>query len=320
MIDAILPPGRALKAALVVVVPVAIACTVGGWLVGPLAVVGIALGATGSIQAAVADIDLRAKAAVVGVLALLAAAGVRAAETPVVVAVLVAVAGLAQWPVNARAAGVAVFWPALPPLVASTGLTDPWSVAIWLAVGGALMLGMVVVLRAVRPTAGVPAGVAARHAVATGAAAGLATYLMLTLEVAHGYWLVLTLVLALRPQRGETGREAVDRVVGTLLGIVIGVAVVVLLPLEVALALVVAFLVITVGWALAGDRRRQNVFVTPVILILGSAGIAGSTVELAAERIVFVGVGAAMAVAMAAALHRLDAAGEGASVSSAGDA
>lgn len=307
MIDQLLPPARALQAALLVVVPVSLACAIGGWLSGPLAVAGIALGVTGAVQGAVSDADVRWKVLVVGVLALLGAAGVWAADHPAVLALVVAVAGVAEWPVNRHSAGMAVLWPALPPLAASTGVSDAWGFALWLALGGALIIVLGAAMKASRPVPGVANAVAARHAVATGAAAGLASYVTTAMGLSHGYWLVLTLALVLRPQRGESGGEAADRVVGTLLGVAVGIGVVVLLPLVVSLILVVAFLVLTVGWALAGNRRRQSAFVTPVVLILGSGGVAGTTVGLAVERLLFTAVGAAVAVGLAVLLHRLDA-------------
>jgi len=306
MIDLLLPPGRALRAALVVVVPVALVCALGGWLSGPLAVAGIALGVTGAVQAAVSDASVWWKVLVVGGLGLLGAAGVWTADRPLVLALVVALAGLAEWPVNRRSAGMAVLWPALPPLAASTGVQDAWGLALWLVLGGALIIGLATVMRAGRPVHGVTNAVAARHAVATGVAAGLASYGTAVLELSHGYWLVLTLALVLRPQQGESGSQAVDRVVGTLLGVVVGIGVVVLLPLVVSLILVVAFLVLTIGWALAGNRRRQSVFLTPVVLILGSGGVAGTTVGLAVERLVLTLAGAAVAVGLAWLLHRMN--------------
>ncbi len=307
MIDLLLPPARAMQAALLVVVPVSVACALGGWLSGPLAVAGIALGVTGAVQAAVSDAGLRWQVIVVAILALLGAAGVWLADRPLLLALVVLGAGIAEWPANRHSAGMAVMWPALPPLAASTGVQDAWGFALWLAVGGAVIVGLAAAALATpRPVPGVPAAMAARHAVATGVAAGLASYGTSVLELSHGYWLVLTLALVLRPQRGESSNEAVDRVVGTLLGVVVGVGVVVLLPLVVSLILVVAFLVLTVGWALAGNRRRQSAFLTPVVLIVGSAGVAGTTVGLAWERLLFTAVGAAVAVALAWLLHRLD--------------
>lgn len=308
MIDQVLPPARALEAALLVVVPVSVACALGGWLSGPIAVAGIALGVTGAVQGAVCDASIGWKMLVVGVSALLGAAGVWLSDRPLLLALLVAAAGFAEWPVNRRSAGMAVLWPALPPLAASTGVQDAWGFAIWLAVGGAVILGLAAAaLTSPRPIPGVTGVVAARHAVATGLAAALASYITATLGLSHGYWLVLTLALVLRPQRGESSGEATDRVAGTLLGVVVGIGVVVLLPLVVSLILVVAFLVLTVGWALAGNRRRQSAFVTPAVLILGSGGVAGTTVGLAVERLLFTVLGAAVAVGLAVLLHRWDA-------------
>jgi hypothetical protein len=67
--------------------------------------------------------------------------------------------------------------------------------------------------------------VAARHALRFGAAlaAGVATYWLLGMED-HGFWIPLTILFVLRPERDETMRRLVLRAVGTAAGLVIATA------------------------------------------------------------------------------------------------
>ncbi|MFN8194429.1 MAG: FUSC family protein [Nocardioidaceae bacterium] len=302
-----LPPGRALKAGAVVATPIVVACALGGWVGGLVAVLGITLGVAAGVQAAVADVPWSLRLPVVVVVPVVGALAAVASDSALLSALVVGVAAVAQWPVNERAAGIGVFWPALAALVASVGVEGWWPLAGWLVVGAALVVGIAAVLGVRAPVTGVTRDVAGRHAVATAIAAGVATYLTLALGIGHGYWLVLTLVMVLRPVRGETARNALDRTLGTLVGVVLGVAAVLLLPLAVSLVFLLACFVLTVAWALAGNVRMQTVFTTPMVVLIGSAGLAGSTVGLALDRLLLVSAGAVVAVGLAVLLHRLDA-------------
>jgi hypothetical protein len=66
---------------------------------------------------------------------------------------------------------------------------------------------------------------AARHAIRFGGAlaAGVATYRVLDLHN-HGFWIPLTILFVMRPERDETFRRLVLRAVGTLLGLIVATA------------------------------------------------------------------------------------------------
>jgi hypothetical protein len=65
-----------------------------------------------------------------------------------------------------------------------------------------------------------------RHAIRFGAAlaAGVAAYRLLGLRE-HGFWVPLTILFVMRPERDETSRRLVLRAVGTVLGLVVATAV-----------------------------------------------------------------------------------------------
>ncbi len=65
----------------------------------------------------------------------------------------------------------------------------------------------------------------ARHAVRFGLAlaAGVAAYRLLGLHQ-HGFWIPLTILFVMRPDRGETDHRLVLRAVGTLLGLIVATA------------------------------------------------------------------------------------------------
>jgi hypothetical protein len=66
---------------------------------------------------------------------------------------------------------------------------------------------------------------AARHGIRFGVAlaAGVATYRVLDLH-SHGFWIPLTILFVMRPERDETFRRLVLRAVGTVLGLILATA------------------------------------------------------------------------------------------------
>lgn len=301
------PPRSLLVAAGLVVAPVVVACSVGGWLFGEVAVLGIALGVVAGVQSAIGAVGWPVRAAVLGLVAASGAAGLLCAGRPALAAGAVSAAALVQAPLNARAGGVAVFLPALVALCSSIGLAvDAAAFAGWLVVGGLLVTGIAHALRVSVLLPPVPPRMAVRHAVVTAVAAGAAMYTTLTLGVGHGYWMVMTLALVLRPVRGETSVAARDRTLGTLAGVLVGTAIVIVLPLWVSLVVAAGCALLTVAWALAGDVLRQTLFSTPVIVLLGSSGLAAQGVGIALDRVLLTTLGAATAVALAYWLHRVD--------------
>ena len=97
-----------------------------------------------------------------------------------------------------------------------------------------------------------------RHAIRFGAAlaAGVAAYWLLGMQE-HGFWIPLTILFVLRPEREETFRRLVLRAVGTVIGLLIATAlsewlagdgVALAVPLTAAAAL--AFGLLTVQYAL----------------------------------------------------------------------
>lgn len=66
----------------------------------------------------------------------------------------------------------------------------------------------------------------ARHAIRFGAAlaAGVAAYWLLGMDE-HGYWIPLTILFVMRPERDETDHRLILRAVGTVLGLILATAI-----------------------------------------------------------------------------------------------
>ena len=122
---------------------------------------------------------------------------------------------------------------ALPALLWGTvgGLTQvAWSLLVWLAVDKAAdepekAWDSGTALAALRSNLSLRSE-SARHGIRFGAAlaAGVAGYWLLGFDQ-HGYWIPLTILFVMRPQRGETDKRLVLRALGTVLGLVLATAI-----------------------------------------------------------------------------------------------
>ena len=302
-----LPPTPAVRAAGSALLPV-VAVGVGTAAVS--GVVGLAwflLGAVAALPVATHAVPWSDRVLLVGLGVVAAVAGLATSGQPLAAAAVVAVVSLLQAPLALRTPGGGAMVPVLAAVAASTGLPDePWTTALAVVVGAGTIILTTTVL-GIRTTATpVPAAVAWRHATALAATAALALGLVMQQQVTHGYWLVLTLALVLRPARDETRTLARDRVVGTVVGLAAGVAAVVLLPTWALLALAAPCVLLTAAWGMAGDSRRATAYAAPLLVLLGSSGLAGSGVALALERTLFTLAGVGLAAAVAYALDVVD--------------
>jgi hypothetical protein len=124
------------------------------------------------------------------------------------------------------------FGDALPALLLATAgglLQASFSLCVWAAgdreeEGGEEAWSTAAALRALRSNLTLRA-VSCRHALRFGAAlgCGVAVYWLLGMHE-HGFWIPLTILFVLRPERGETDRRLVLRAVGTLAGLIVATA------------------------------------------------------------------------------------------------
>jgi hypothetical protein len=153
-------------------------------------------------------------------------------------------------------------WPALAYVTAGGLLQAAWSFLVWLVAdragedeaSGWSSRAVVAALRSHFTLA----SSSARHAIRFGAAlaAGVALYRILGMRD-HGFWIPLTILFVMRPERDETYHRLVLRALGTVLGLVVATAVaeafggsdlVVIVVLTVSAAL--SFGLLTVQYAL----------------------------------------------------------------------
>ncbi|MCK0112445.1 FUSC family protein [Ornithinimicrobium sp. F0845] len=291
-----LPPRKALVVALIVLGPVLAVAVLAAWWLGLAAAVWVMLGVVAGANVAIARADVPARLGALTVLALAGPLGLLTAQRPWLAALVIALAGLAQAPLNRSSRGLA----ALAPMLVAFGATSGFPQDPLVALAGTV-LGVVTVAATARAlgVAKEPEPVGRLDAVvhAAGMAAGAVAALLaaFALDVAHGYWMVLMLAAVLQPRGHLTRQLARDRLVGTLIGLVVAAAIVLLVPGEIAWLLVVPCLVFTLAWTVAGDIRQSVVWGVPLIVLLSSSDLVARA-DVAAERLLLTAAGVLLAV------------------------
>jgi uncharacterized membrane protein YccC len=302
-----IPPRQALVAALIVTGTVTALAALAWWLGGGVAALGVVLGVMAGLPAAVASVPARVQMVVAGLGAAALVAGLASSDKPWLAGAAVVVAGLAGAPLAQRSAGLGGMLPVLVALGASAGLPNrPVALAAWLLVGAGGIMLVALVLGAQRAVPGVGRRMALTHSVAVGVAGGVAMVIAGVLDIEHGYWTVLALAATLRPVAGQTGEVGRNRIIGTAVGAVLAIVIVLFVPTGVALLVAAVCLLLTLAWAVGGDELRQAVFSTPVVLLVASSGLASRAVEVASERLILTGAGIVLAVVMALLVQRVD--------------
>lgn len=224
---------------------------------------------------------------------------------PVAAACFVALCCLLVAPASMRADGLLAGVPSIAAVLVSVpGDFRPEVVAGWMLLGSGVMVLIGTRIRGGDGTGGggVSPERAWRHAAMTGVVVGLTVYAVAMLEWPHGYWLALTLTVVLRPFDDQTLERSRQRVLGTIGGVVLAVVLAALLPLWAIGLAVAACLVFALAYIMLGDYAKQVLFLTPSVVLLGSA----SPGALATERVVYTVAGALLAGAIAVALAWYD--------------
>ncbi len=91
-------------------------------------------------------------------------------------------------------------------------------------------------------------------------------YWALANDVSHGYWVAVTLVVALRPLPEERRDTLEGRLLGTLLGALIALAAALFLPTWGAAIVAMICLYVMVMYAMGGSYFMQTLFLAALLL------------------------------------------------------
>jgi uncharacterized membrane protein YccC len=138
---------------------------------------------------------------------------------------------------------------------------------------------------------------AGRHALRLAVVAAIGEIVAQASGLPHGYWIVLTILIVLRPDYASTIYRGVQRAAGTVLGAGLGLATALLLHAGPAVLVAAVGVTMTVSYAVfAVNYLLFAVFLTDFVVSL--LALLGQTAEqTAVARIVGTGIGAALALA-----------------------
>lgn len=298
-------PGM-LKFAGILLVAMVVPATIVTAVFGPDVGMAFSLAAgLGMAIAPVADTQSAAgSAAVAGMLAALAAV---AGDDPGQVAALMVLAALLMALTNQISAGLMSLAPIIVIIFGPGPVDLPWLTSLfWVLAGGMLGIGVARLFKFQAPRRPVPTAIAWRHAIAIGILGAATMYWALVDGVAHGYWVTVTIVIALRPLPEERRDTLVGRLLGTLLGAAIALAVILTGNLAVQTIAALVCLYLLTAYALGGSYFMQTLFMTPMLLVFASLGDIPKGLEYTSQRVLFTVIGAGIGILAAVVLSRLD--------------
>lgn len=140
-----------------------------------------------------------------------------------------------------------------------------------------------------------------RHGLRAGVAVGAAWFVARLFVPDHASWVVVTTLAVLQPYQGATLTRAIERIIGTVLGCLVAVAVTLLVHSPLGLALVMTPLSVAAVATRPRSYRLFTFFLTPVFVLLAErypgdyqtavvragASILGGVVALVAALVVF---------------------------------
>ncbi|HEX4669678.1 MAG TPA: FUSC family protein [Solirubrobacterales bacterium] len=187
-------------------------------------------------------------------------------------------------------------WPALLYATAGGLSQSLWSLLVWLAADRAgddesSGWNARAALAALRSNLTLRSS-SARHAIrfGTALAAGVALYRLLGMEV-HGFWIPLTILFVMRPERDETYHRLVLRALGTVLGLIVATAIAEAFPGNDAVVVVVLTLAaaLTFGLLTVQYALFTAAITTYVVLLTDTLG--EGAFEAAGQRLVGTALG-----------------------------
>ncbi|PCC24776.1 hypothetical protein CIK75_11420 [Glutamicibacter sp. BW78] len=244
-------------------------------------------------------------AALIVVGAVLGALASWAGATPWAIAALMFFSAVLFAIANQRSAGLLSLAPIMV-ILFGPGPIDLswWSAALWILGGGLVGFFITRLLKFQAPTLPVDRRSAWEHGLAVGILCAGVMFWSLTYHVPHGYWIAVTVLMALRPLADQRRETLNGRLIGTFLGAIIALLAVLFLPLWAAVVVAVLCLFTLVWYTMGGAYLMQALSLTPMLLIFASLGDVDRGFELTIERVVFTVVGIAAAVLVALLLRR----------------
>jgi uncharacterized membrane protein (TIGR01666 family) len=134
-----------------------------------------------------------------------------------------------------------------------------------------------------------------RHSLRLSIAMVLAYLLGFLLEIQNTYWILLTLIVIMRPSYGLTKERSKDRIIGTLIGAVVAVGIV-LITQNVVVYSVLAFVSLVLAFALIQQNYKSAAALITISIVFVYSLINPDAFEVIQYRVLDTIIGAAIAV------------------------
>ncbi|MET4147631.1 FUSC family protein [Arthrobacter sp. UYCo732] len=288
------------KLLVAILIPSAIVSVLGG----PSASMGFGLAM--GLGMAVTPVSRPPQAALLVVLgATLGGLASLAGSTPWAIAALMFISAVLFSVTNQRSAGLLSLTPVMVILFGPGPINlSWWSAALWILAGGVVGAFITRLLKFQAPTLPVEKRTAWEHGMAVGLLCAAVMFWSLSNDIPHGYWIAVTVLMALRPLPDQRRETLNGRLIGTLLGAAVALLAVLFLPVWGAVIVAVLCLFCLVWYSMGGAYLMQAMALTPMLLIFASLGDVGRGFELTIERVIFTVIGIAAAVVVALLLRR----------------
>lgn len=134
-----------------------------------------------------------------------------------------------------------------------------------------------------------------RHALRVSLALLVGYIASLFFKVDHGYWILLTIVVILKPAYALSKRRNTDRLIGTLIGITIGLLLLYFIKNDTLLLILMVLLMTSSFMFLRTNYFMSVLLMTPYLLIVFHFLFPGNLSELMLERLVDTAIGSVIA-------------------------
>jgi len=134
-----------------------------------------------------------------------------------------------------------------------------------------------------------------RHSLRVSVAVMMGYLISLTLHTGHSYWILLTIIVILKPAYSLTKQRNKDRLIGTLCGIVIGVIVLFFIKNNIALLILMIVFMAGCYIFLRTNYFISVIFMTPYLLLFFHLLYPADFKELLRDRVIDTAIGSAIA-------------------------
>jgi hypothetical protein len=283
---------KAVPISAILLLPVVIAGSIGGIGVAFVSMLALAIGVGQATTSRGATQSIFVVA-----IAVVAAVGTLTTGHSVAMAVVVALSALLAYPGNRVSAGLLSMAPVLVVLEGLGVVKVGWVAAFFAALISGIYVVLVVRLLRVRlPARPVSRDIAARHALLLAVLCGVSAWVVTEQALPHGYWIIVTVAIVLRPSERESNSMVRDRVIGTVVGSVIAVLVGEFLSQGAAWVVVAVFFWLDLGYMLVHRTVGAAIATTVLVVIMVAPSTTGGTWTAAGERLMWTLVGGALAV------------------------